>query len=248
MNNSSVDIIVRRALLERGLPIHFYGEFLFYASTCIRELSFDTLLLVNSANLPVDVNGNVTLPSDFVDDVSVCIPVGQGLKTLPKQDWITPIRIHDASSYIPYQNVETNSENVFGYPLAGFTWFWNVDSFGSPTGRMFGASGGSSSGYKVLKAQRRIQMTQDFAGSNVVVLYISDGQSVDNATQVDVLAFATVNSFIAWKTSPNRDNEFSAEGRGFINQKRLLRARLNPLTVTDINNILHNAYKATMKN
>lgn len=248
---TTLDSITRRNLLESGCPIHFYPERLFHSATCLRELSFDSLQLINSANLPVDETGNIVTPADFVDDISVCIPAGQSLQALPKQDWITPLRIHNSQTgqYTSYGEEAANPLNVFfGYPIGAWTWFFNVDSFGSPTGRFFGAKGGTTSGYQVFKQQRRIQMSEDFIGTNVVVIYISDGQSVDAATQIDPQAFATIDAFINWKISPNRDNDNSPEGRRFYNQRRLLRARLNPLTCTDIRNILSSAYTATIKN
>ncbi len=253
MLTTSLDIITRRWLLENGLPIHYYAEGLFHAATCLRELSFDSLQLVNAQNLPVNEYGAIEIPADYVDDIAVCIPNGQSLKKLPKQDWITPLRIHSETTgaFQPYTQLTDelvdDTTAFFGFPIS-YGWFWNVNNFGEGTGGFYGARGGTMSGYKVFKERRQIQLTEDFIGSNVVLLYISDGSSVDNATQIDPQAFATVNAFIQWQRSPNRSNENSPEGRTFHNQRRLLRARLNPLTGTDISNIIHRAYTAVIKN
>lgn len=252
MKLSSLDQIVRRTLLERGMPIHYYAEYLFHSATCLRELSFDTLQIVNAFNSPVDNSGNMYLPDDFVDDIGVYLPNGQALSQLPKQEWITPLRLHDATSgqFVPYSDqnsTKSQTSSIFGIPV-GWTWFWNVNTFGEPTGRMYGTSGGSRSGYKLLKNQRRIQLTEDLAGLNVVLLYISGGQSPDNATQIDSYAFATIQAYIIWKTSPNRDNANSPEGRNFGTQRKLLRSRLSDLTPVDIKNIIHGAYQGGIKN
>ena len=82
---STLDTIVRRGLLEQNLPIHYYFEYLVHSSTCIRELSFDTLKIVNTVSLPVNEYGGVDLPPDFVDDVAVCLPSGIALQPLPHQ-------------------------------------------------------------------------------------------------------------------------------------------------------------------
>lgn len=251
MKLATLDIISRRYLLENGLPIHYYAEALFHGATCLRELSFDTLQIVNVMRTPVDSTGSFYTPDDFVDDIAVCMPSSQGLTALPKQEWINPIRLHDATTgqFATY-NTEANTQAEFsyGFPYNGFTWFWNVNAFGEPTGRMFGSKGGTKSGYKFIRNERRIQMTEDFIGANVVLMYISDGQSVDNATQIEVQAFSCINSFIEWKRSPNKNNEYSPEGRLFSSQKRLLRARKDDLTLTDLRNILHNAYTGGIKN
>lgn len=252
MITTSLDAITRRWLLESSLPIHYYLEGLLYSATCLRELNFDVLKIINVANLPVDVNGNVEIPADMVEDLAVALPFGQSLKKLPKQDWITPLRIHDSTTgaFTSYSDLTDNAprETFFGFPVGGWSWFWNVNSWGEPTGQMYGAQGGTSSGYSVFKEQRRIQLSEDLADTNVVLLYIGDGSSIDNATQIDPQAWKTIDTFIRWQRSPNRDNKDSAEGRNFYNERRKLVARLDNLTDEDIRNIVHNAYSTTIKN
>ncbi len=252
---TNIDIEIRKWLLERSLPIHFYSEGLFHARAVVQQLAQDTLQIINSANLPVDSTGNVELPDDFDDDLMVCIPSGQSLIQLPKQDWITPLRLHDTTSgeFVPYsQNTSDNSNEVFVNDLSfGFSgrWsmYWNVDSYGGNTGRQFGMVGGTRAGYKVFKGQRRIQMSEGFADSNVVLLYISDGQQADNASQIDTKASRAITTYIDWQRSPNATNEKSPEARTFWNQKRRLKTLLNPLTKIDILNIFRSGYTAAPK-
>jgi len=247
---SNLDIICRRWLLERGLPIHYYCEALFHSATCIQILTQDTLQIINAANLPTDATGSADLPDDFDEDLSVCIPVGQALIELPKQDWITPLRIHDTTSgaFVPYNElVEDEGETSFFGFTGAWSYYWNIDAYGGFTGRQFGSTGGTNIGYKILKQQRRIQMTEGFIDSNIVLLYVSDGQRADSASQVDTKAGETVKAFIDWKRSPNRSNEYSPEARSFYNQKRRLRTLLNPLTKTDIINIFRKSYTASIK-
>ena len=98
MQTVTIDTISRRWLLERGYPIHYYPEALYQSATCLRELSFDVLKIVNTKQLVIDSTANSPLPDDFVDDVLVGIPFGQGLINLPKQEWISPLRLHDATT------------------------------------------------------------------------------------------------------------------------------------------------------
>ena len=226
-------------------------ELFVHGSTGVRELSFDSLQIINSISLPVNSYGAVDLPGDCVDDLAVCIPSGQSLINLPKQDWITPLRLKDSGgNFVPYSDLTTATSatnNFFGFPFTGWSFFWNVNDFVEPTGRFFGAKGGTKSGYQIFKERRQIQMSEDFINSHIVLLYISDGQSIDAASQIDVQAIQCIRAFQNWKMSPNRDNENSPEGRHWHNQRRLLRARLNPLTKVDILNIIRNSYTATIK-
>lgn len=252
MQLANIDMIVKRSLLEKRLPLHFYVEFLSHAAACIRDLTKDTLQVINVANLPVSSYGSIDLPSDFVDDLAVCMPVGDTIIKLPKQDWLTPIRRHDTNTgeFVPYANLNSEDEEntVWGIPTAGYNYFWNIDDWGGNTGRNFGSNGGISSGYKVVKERRQIQMTEDFIDGNVVLLYLSNGQSSDNATQVEWMAFSCIQSYIDWKTSRNASLKDSAEARTYYNEKRLLKSALNELTKTDLINVLRSAYTATIKN
>lgn len=251
---SNIDTICRRWLLERGMPIHFYSEALFHSATCVMLLTQDTLQVVNAANLAVNDYGAIDLPDDFDDDLSVCIPLGQALAELPKQDWITPLRIHDTETglFAPYTNedqsttTDGNGTTVWGFP-GYWTYYWNVDSYGQFTGRQFGSHGGTSSGYKVVKERRQIQLSENFIGSNVVLLYIGDGQSANSASQVDTKSIQCIKTYIDWQRSPNATNEQSPEGRTFYNQKRRLKTLLNPLTKVDVINVLRHSYTAGIK-
>jgi len=249
---TNLDIICRRWLLEKSLPIHFYAEALYHSSTALRELSFDTLQIINSCMLPVGDYGEVDLPDDFVDDLMVCAPVSGALAPLPKQDWITPLRIHSTTTgqFVPYpgQTNDTDNPNVFyGFPNQ-WNYYWNVNDYGEFTGRRFGGHGGTAQGYKLVKQRRQIQMTQGFIGGAITLLYISDGQSANNATQIDTLAISCIQSYIDWKRSPNAAFKDSAEARTFYNEQRKLRSRLDDTTIIDIKNIIRTSYTAGIKN
>jgi len=251
MTYANLDMIVRRSLLEKGYPIHYYAEYMLHAASCIRQLTTDTLKIINSVTLPINNYYAVDLPDDFVDDIALSIPVGNFLKPVPKNDSITPLRITDPATgqYIPYKDrTKGQPETVFGINPS-WLWYWNVNDYGEPTGRFYGASGGErANGYKVVKERRQIQLTETFTGESVVLLYISDGQSVDNATQVDMLAFSCIQAYIDWKTSKNAAMRESYEARTYFSERRLLRAKLNDLTSMDIKNIARRNYMAAVKN
>lgn len=252
MQLTTLDQITRRSLLEKNLPLHYYFEYLVHGASAIRELSKDTLKIVNSANLPLNGYNAVDLPSDFVDDIGVYIPVGGALQPIPKRDNINPIRVHDGTSgaFEPYNNGQSSNSGEFTFfgINTSYFWYWNVNDFGEPTGRYFGANGGAyQNGYKVIKERRQIQFTGTFTSDNVVLLYISNGQSADNATQVDWLAFRAIQTYTEWQRSPNANFKDSPEARTFYNEKRLLRAELNPLTREDIINTIRSGYTAAMK-
>ncbi len=246
---TNLDTIVNRRLLELRLPKHFYLEFLLHSATCVRELSIEVLKVINTVELPVNSYKAIDLPGDFMDDLAVTIPVGQLLHPIPKNDSISPLRAKDDNgNFIPYSDTDNpNQSTFFGFPQGGF-WWWNISDWGEPTGRWFGSNGGGKlNSYTVVKERRQIQLTETFTSDTAVLMYISDGQRADNATQIDTMAWQTISSYIDWKISPNHANENSPEGKTFYNQRRHLVARLDPLTVVDVKQTLFKAYTATMK-
>ena len=256
MRLATLDEITRRGLIESGLPIHYYFEYLTHGATCLRELAFDTLKIVNTVSLPVSETGAVDLPDDFVDDVAVCLPAGTTLQPLPHQNWINPMRFHNGTTgqFTVPSNGSANGMNNAGvddsffWGSAGWLWYWNVNDFGEPTGRFFGASGGTQRGYKVVKERRQIQMSYDYAGLSIVLQYISDGQSIDNATQIDTQAIQCIRAWQEWKKTPNANNDYSAEAISFYNRKKQLRARLSGLSLVDIKNALRQGFTGAIKN
>lgn len=250
MELATLDIIIKRSLLERSLPIHWYSEFLFHSSAAVRILNKDTLQLINAVNLKLNSYNAADLPMDFMDDLAVCIPVDNMLSPVPKNDSINPIRIHDTTmgQFVPYTNIEDSSERTFfGFP-GSWDWFWNVSDWGEPTGRYFGSNGGEhQNGYKVIKSRRQIQFTETFSSDNATLLYISNGQHIDNATQVDWMAHEAIQDYCEWKRSPNHAIKDSYEAATWYNSRRILRANLNPLTAVDIKNIFRSNYTATIK-
>ena len=235
--------------MEEGYPIHYYAEGLFHAATGLRQLSMDTLQIVNTLRLPVNSYYAIDLPEDFVDDVMVGAPVGQRFQPVPKDDKISPLRAaNDDGTYATYTT--TNSENSVGVGYLPYgLWYYNYNDYGEPTGRYFGATGGARlNGYKVVRERRQIQLTDSFTSTDALLMYISDGQSLDAASQIDARAFDAIQAFIMWKRSPNRANDFSPEGQHYWNQRRLLRARMNEDTLIDIKNWIRKSYTATVKN
>ena len=247
---TTLDIIVRRTLLEAGLPIHYYAEGLYHSSTCLRELTIEILNVVNTKTLPVNSYGAVDLPDDFNDDVMLSFGGSQILRPIPHKSNLNPIRIHDSTTgaFESQPNpARVNSGNLY-FPFVGYSWFWNVSDWGEPLGRVFGATGGSPDGYEVFKERRQIQLYGAYTCGSVILQYISDGQSVDNASMVDTQAFSTIQKYNDWKMSPNANNEFSPEGMAYMNQRRKLRSRMSTLSVEDIRDTLHKAYTAAIKN
>jgi len=101
--------------------------------------------------------------------------------------------------------------------------------------------------YIIVPFRGEIQMNEATDADGVFLAYISNGQSIDAASGIDTRAISAIQAYITWKSSPGANSQHSAEGQLFYNERRLLRARMNPLTTTDIKNIIRSHYRATPK-
>lgn len=245
----TLDIVARRHLLERGLPIHYYLQNLIYGASCIRELAKDTLKIVNTVSLPVNSYGAIDLPSDFMEDVALCNEVSGMLQPIPHNDAINPLRkTNSDGQYVENTTVTGDDNSLLIENSFGWGWYWNIDSYGAPTGGVYGAKGGTARGYKVIRERRQIQLNTGETSGAKVLMYISNGQSVDNASQIPWEAHRCIQAFCDWQSSKNAALKDSAEARTYYNEKRLLRANLDQLTILDIRNVVLNSYTATIKN
>lgn len=248
---ANLDMITRRSLLEKGLPLHFYLEYMLHHSAAVRDLAKDSLQLVNYVELAVNSYGAAELPADFSDEVAVSLPAGAELTPIPRKSSLNGLRNVDSTGqFVPWTQVTEDPVTGFfpGTPV-GWYWYWNVNDFGEPTGRYFGLNGGVQYGYEIFRHRRQIQFTDNFINGECkpILSYISNGQHVDNATQIDFRAFRCIQTYADWRVSPNSDMKDAPEARTFYNEKRLLRAEIDDLTVSDIRNIFYSSYTATYK-
>jgi hypothetical protein len=238
MKYTSLHTIITGYLLQRKYPIHFYVDFLIYAQRGMEELHFDTLGNVRTIKLAINETGAVTLPTDFLDLCKIGIVNGQFVKPLISRNGINRLN-----------NFDTDGITKINYPETGIDLFnsfypgLNYNDHLEFTGRMYGLKADRTDSYKILKERNEIQLHQSINATAVILEYISDGSEVDNATQINPYAKATIEAFINWKWKENNrsysEYERTRAQRQFDHQHKILRARLNPLTLNDIKAIIY---------
>lgn len=248
MRYTTLDKIIRRNLLAKRLPLHYYVEYLVHASTCLRELTFDSLRIINTVELTLNDYFAADLPCDWVDWTKIGIKMGQFVQPITQRDSINRLRNQDSQgAYIPY--LDHPATTSMEYPFwPGYWMFQNIDDLGENLGRFYGFNAGLvPDGFKILKERQQIQFLETARATTYVMEYISDGQTSDNASQVDQYAWSCIEAFINWKRTANADNAHSPEGDNYRNQRRILRARMSEVTLYDIRQILFRNYRASIK-
>jgi len=253
----SLDSIVRNILLKRRYSLHWYLEFLLYAKECLREISMDDLQVVNFVMLPVDANGAANLPNDYLDEVSVNLPVGQKLKPLVKDSSITPLQAFDSDfALTTYQLGATQVASALIYNNVFLSGLWNTTTFneyGEPTGRFFGIGAASPTDtYNIIKSRNQIQLNEALTTSSIILAYIGNGTSSDAATQIDPYAEKTIDTYCMYLFKENNRTYSPSEAKMawdmHIQQRQILRARMSDLTVNKIRRIIQSNSTGSIHN
>jgi hypothetical protein len=250
-----LDTIVRSILLQKSLPLHWYLQFLKYSADALRELTLDTLQIVNTVELPVDTSDfTCQIPCDYVDYTGVGVKKGQFVRPIPQIDTINNLPATQPNGVPTTYGVVGEVEISDSFPLwPGAFVFQNIDDLGENLGRLFGwPSDNRTNGFKIIPERGVIQLTESFQYSSIIFQYISDGQCVDNASQVPVYAQKTIEAYDdrEWKTHTGRHSlgEITMADRMHTREWRKLRARISGLTISDIKQSIWHAYQATNKN
>jgi hypothetical protein len=249
---TNLDTCANRFLLGRRYPKHWYVETLVHMSACLRELTFDTLQIINSAVLTPNKAGQAYLPQDFVDECGLYIATGQKLSQVPHRDDITPlINYNTTGQPVPYSdNAQDPQQTTLPFNWPGGNWYWNVNDLGENIGRMFGYDTTlfNPNGYKIFKERGQVQLLESFTENTYVLLYISDGQTIDNASQITPYAINTLEANTDWKMSKNRANDMSPEGLTYKRARKGLRSRLSDISsLLDIKEIIRANYQDAPK-
>lgn len=252
MNYTSLDSITRSLLLQKGLPLHWYVQFLKYNADAIRELCFDSMRAINTVVLQISqVDFAADLPCDYVDWIKVGVPQGQFIQPLVQR-----LSVNRLTNYTmqgkptTYGNDQTVNMDFPFWP--GYWMFQNIDDLGENLGRLYGYNTGLSNNFfKVIPERGQIQFAETLQQNCAVLEYISSGQTVSNSTKIDPQCQAVVESYADWKYKlhSRRFNAGEVE-QAFAHYKidlRRFRARKSDVTPWDIRQAIYKNYIGSPK-
>lgn len=259
MKWTSLDQTARSMLLQRGYPIHWYIDFIKYGSDGLRELTFDSLRVINSAKLAVNSYKAVTLPCDYVDFVNLGSAIGQFVHPLSQGPINRLNNFDDTGKKIPYSNVVTDVPFTEIPGSIAFANSFNV--LGEHIGGVYNHNPGKSVGiFRELPERNEIQLDSCSQYDFVILDYISDGATCtcgcecgsDSATKIHPYAIAAIEAYIDWKMkSFNRSynaGEVQQAKLEYISQHKILRARKYSMTRWDWLRAARLGYSGTYKN
>lgn len=236
MKVKNIDDVVKSALFACGKPIHYYIQFLHYALKCVEELHYDCLKNMKSVELTLASDNTVSLPTDYVDWCKIGFDSDQYISELGQN--------HDFSRLA--QPAVTGEE---GEAMSAF--FYNVtNQYGEHMGQLYGIGNDNPMSFKVLPERGMIQIDKRFGKDKVVLEYITDGTTTSTSTFIHPYAAQTVEDYMFWKYKANSRKynrlDVKLAREEYYDQLRRFRARMNPLTVTDIVRSLRSGYKMSI--
>lgn len=245
----TLDTITRRLLLQKGLSIHFYLQFLLYAIDCLRELTFDDLHIINYAWATPNEFNELERPEDCLDVISVGFPAGQQIRPLVKDDRLNSLADTDATgTQLRYLDDASANSAVVPYSTAGTGWaFSSLDDNGAFVGRWFGYRPDYHDTYKDIPERCVIQVNEHLVFSRAVIQYLSNGLCANSASQVTPYAIATIHAYMEWKSREH--NRTYSEGererlyQHYLKERRVLRGRMSDVTLDGIRRALQSIVK-----
>jgi hypothetical protein len=249
---TSADQITRGMLFKKGLPIHWYAQYLKYNLDAIQELNYDTLQVVNSVVLSVNPNGMyAVLPSDYEDYTLIGVPRGQLIMPMVQKESISRLPNYNLTGQIVDYGTPGNDVDFGFFP--GWWMFQTIDDLGENVGRLYGwNSGNTRNSFKVIKERGVIQLNEHYPCSTISLEYIGDGRSPDSATKVTPQARACIEAHANHQYEIDKikanPTMIQIKEKEFGRQWRMLRARLSDATIEDIKQTLWRSYSLTAKN
>jgi hypothetical protein len=247
---TTIDSLVRAALMSHGLTMHYYVTFLHFALQGLREISFDTVGKIATVKLTVNSFKEAPLPPDYIDWVKVGWLRGRNL-----------IPMGSNSTYV--RAINTNSEGQqIAYPsgtgavIAASTYDpfaqYHLSPYGEDLGRIYGLGGGSRNDIFQIVPERNIVLLGDMfdANDSIYMEYLAAGNYSDAEALFHPYAESTLEAFIRFRYAEQRTSRLADVARAekdFYNQYRMLRARLNGLSKEDMLRLSRDHFKQSIK-
>ena len=235
----TVDTIVREALADKQLPVHYYAQFLHYAIDWMgTEYDLETKGAVTTVELTVSEDFNADLPEDYVD----WIRVGQN-----RGRYIVPM----PTRYTLLDNGEsvTVQENDTVIPFDGYYWANFVNEYAEHLGKLYGAVTDGGDHFNIVGD--KIVFGHAFvAGQKVYLQYLSSSSTLTTSL-VHPYFSRTLKKFIHWQfTEWDRRENLTTKRRSrqeYFHEYRNSRARHFQMSKEDIVNIIRRNTRQSVK-
>jgi len=239
MQTKTIDKVVREALMERGYPIHYYLPFLFHALKCLEELSWDfpTGLNIKEVKLIKTSYNRLILDSTVSEVISVYGLVAGERKEFYLNPELTNAYKLDGATEMPWLEEDTSLPAQSN--LGSSTVMEQVNAFEWPT--ILFPTDQVDYEYGIDYENSEIVLGPRVDVDDIYVMYLSSGVSTTTANLIRPVMVNAILAFIDWKMEKSNgpaQSRIMEKKSAYYNEKRLLRGRLNPLTISNLYQLL----------
>ena len=252
MKTKSINIIVRDALLDNGLPLHYYTRYLHHALRILDELSMDyDMGNIKSVVLSTTSYQRAILPTDFVDVVDVSAKHGERLLPMERDRTLNKNYNRDeAGNKIPYPtDTNINYDSEFNYNLiSGAN---NMNTRGELVGRYYGKQRKPLLTFDIDTTNSELVFCNTMSLTEVTLTYITSSVSKSTANTVTPYAVDVITKYIkmmAAAADGAKIGIFQLAKQDFENAKRVFRARMNSMDYAEILGLIRKGIHGSIKN
>ena len=233
----SIDECITAYIDRAELSNHKYFKLWHIAFEGMQDMGLDSFYLVKAVKLPVNANLTVTLPADYLNYSKVGV--------LNQQGEIIPMGINNKLTVafdLQPTRVEQTQDNTIPtqYNGNGIWWYnyWN----GSGIGNVYGLPSGSPfvGSFKIDNANGVIVLSENFSYSYVMLEYVSS-PAPGGEYYIPVQFRTALIAYLGWQDimfmpSKTHVNNASVVARqnNYYNQRRLAKARYDPVNLPDL--------------
>lgn len=252
MKTKSLNLIVRDALLDNGLPLHYYTRYLHHALRITDELAMDfNLGNVKTAILSVTEYQRAILPNDFVDIIDVSAKQGERLLPLERDRILNKNYNRDESgNKIAYpMDTNINYDSEFNYNLIASG--NNLNTRGELVGRYYGKQRKPLLMYDIDTVNSEIVFSNTVSLTEVSITYITSAVSKSSANVVTPYAVDVITKYIAMKASiaeGGRIGSTQLTKMEFDNALRKFRSRMNSMDYAEVIGLIRKGIHGSIKN
>lgn len=241
MKTKSINIIVRDALLDNGLPLHYYTRYLHHALRITDELSMDfNLGNIKVVELDVTSYQRAILPNDFIDFIDVSAKYDERLLPMERERTLNKKYNYDsAGNRIPYESsLGANFDAEINYNLIS-------------SARYYGRVRAPKLTYDIDETNQEIVFSNGMILTKVTLTYMTSAVSSSTANVVTPYATDVITKYIqmmAVKAEGTTLGKYQLAKQEYDNARRIFRSRMNTIDFAEILGSIRNGIVGSLKN
>lgn len=253
----SLDQVIRDILGDEGDTLHLYPKYLKHGIQGVKEIAYDVHAKLLTRILAVNaVNHTAQLPDDFMRYVKIGVlgTDGHVHRLQLNNDLILFQNKDDCGEPIDMAIIGDNRAFPGADPTDEGYYFNNyISPDGATTGVLFGWGGAHNpvGYYRINQEVGQIQLDSDFAGTQLVLEYLTNGVVKNERTMVHEWSVPAITAYVIWKVNWRKKSTPGGEKqmyeKAFEREVLKLQYRKGASTEQEILDSMRLHYKQTPK-